>query len=167
MHQRRRRNRLSHDVFARLCPHFSPEVRRPALRRLAAQTRFGVEGGTQSMMYTQYLRDIAGSRVCIDPPRRRPIHIPAGRVPGRGRASSLIRIHEGRPVRPSGVVRLLLAQPTRTATTGSECLVVLRSVSTSESARCLSSSLDTGQGVAGRRRVSAQPSERGRRTKRT
>jgi hypothetical protein len=40
-------------------------------------------------------------------------------------------------------------------------LVVLRSLSTSGSARCLSSPLDTGQGVAGRRRVSAQLSEKG------
>jgi hypothetical protein len=70
-------------------------------------------------------------------------------------------LHEGRPVRPSGVVRLLLAQPTGATPTGSECSVLLRSVSTSGSARCLSSPLDTGQGVAGRRRVSAQPSEKG------
>jgi hypothetical protein len=58
LHQLRRRNRLSHDVFARFSPHFSPEIRGAALRRLAAQTRFGFEGGTQLMMYTQYLRDI-------------------------------------------------------------------------------------------------------------
>jgi len=72
LHQLRRRNRLSHDVFARFSPHFSPEIRGPALRRLAAQIRFGFEGGTQLMMYTQYLRDIAGSRVCIDLPGEGP-----------------------------------------------------------------------------------------------
>jgi Glycosyl transferases group 1 len=72
LHQLRRTKRLSHDVFARFSPNFSPEIRGPALRRLAAQTRFGFEGGTQLMMYTQYLRDIAGSRVCIDLPGEGP-----------------------------------------------------------------------------------------------
>jgi hypothetical protein len=72
LHQLRRRNRVSHDVYARFSPHFSPEIRGPALRRLAAQTRFAFEGGTQLMMYTQYLREIADSQVCIDLPGEGP-----------------------------------------------------------------------------------------------
>jgi hypothetical protein len=50
----------------------SPEIRGPALRRLATQTRFAFEGGSQLIMETQYLRDIAGSRVCIDLPGEGP-----------------------------------------------------------------------------------------------
>jgi hypothetical protein len=72
LHHLRRTNRQRHDVYARFSPHFSPEIRGSALQRLAAQTRFAFEGGNQLVMYSQYLRDIAGSRVCIDLPGEGP-----------------------------------------------------------------------------------------------
>ena len=70
--QLRRLKRERYDVYARFSPQFSPDVRGPALRRLAEQNLFAFEGGTGLTMYTHYLRDIAGSRVCIDLPGEGP-----------------------------------------------------------------------------------------------
>jgi len=72
LRQLRRWDRLKYDVHARFSPHFSPEVRGRALELLSEQTRFSFEGGSQLTMYTQYLRDIASSRVCIDLPGEGP-----------------------------------------------------------------------------------------------
>jgi hypothetical protein len=62
-----------HDVYARFSPHFAPQVRGPILELLTEQDRFHFEGGTQLTMYTEYLRDIASSRVCIDVPGEGPL----------------------------------------------------------------------------------------------
>jgi glycosyl transferase family 1 len=72
LHRVRHWNRRQHDVYARFSPQFSPEVRGPALGFLSEQTRFGFEGGTRLTMYTQYLRDIAASGVCVDLPGEGP-----------------------------------------------------------------------------------------------
>jgi hypothetical protein len=69
----RRGGRKTHDVFSRFSPHLAPEVRAEVLRRLSEQTRFGFEGGTSLTMYTEYLRDIAQSRICIDVPGEGPL----------------------------------------------------------------------------------------------
>jgi hypothetical protein len=66
--QLRRRSRSSHDVYGRFSLDFSPEVRERVLELLAGQRSFGFTGGSKLTMYTQYLRDIAGSRICIDVP---------------------------------------------------------------------------------------------------
>lgn len=73
LHRLRQRDRLVYDVYGRFSPHFSPEVRGPVLEILSRQSRFGFEGGSQLTMYTQYLRDIARSRVCIDVPGEGPL----------------------------------------------------------------------------------------------
>lgn len=62
-----------HDVYARFSPQFSPEVRGPILKLLEEQSRFRFEGGTHLTMYTEYLRDIASSRVCVDVPGEGPL----------------------------------------------------------------------------------------------
>jgi hypothetical protein len=64
-----RRSRSSmHDVYGRFSLDLAPEVRGRVLELLTAQTRFGFTGGSKLTMYTQYLRDIAGAKVCIDVP---------------------------------------------------------------------------------------------------
>lgn len=73
LHHLRRRKRLPHDVYSRFSLKFSPQVRGPVLDLLSAQDRFEFEGGTRMTMYTEYLRDIASSRVCIDVPGEGPL----------------------------------------------------------------------------------------------
>ncbi len=69
----RRRRRPAYDVYGRFSLHFSPQVRGPVLQLLQEQDRFGFEGGSGLTMYSQYLRDIASSRVCIDVPGEGPL----------------------------------------------------------------------------------------------
>jgi hypothetical protein len=69
----RRSDGERHDVYARFSPHFAPEVRGPILEQLVEQDRFRFEGGTRLTMYTEYLRDIASSRICIDVPGEGPL----------------------------------------------------------------------------------------------
>lgn len=69
----RTRTRLAYDVYGRFSLHFSPQVRGRVLELLTEQDRFGFEGGSRLTMYTEYLRDIAASRVCIDVPGEGPL----------------------------------------------------------------------------------------------
>ncbi len=73
LHQLRRRDHLTHEVYSRFSPKFSPQVRGRVLDLLSEQNRFEFEGGTRLTMYTEYLRDIASSRVCIDVPGEGPL----------------------------------------------------------------------------------------------
>jgi hypothetical protein len=66
--QLRRETRASHDVYARFSLAYSPEVRGRVLTLLKEQARFSFTGGSKLTMYTQYLREIGRSRVCIDVP---------------------------------------------------------------------------------------------------
>lgn len=66
--QLRRETRASHDVYARFSLAYSPEVRGRVLALLEEQERFSFTGGSKLAMYTQYLRDVGRSRVCIDVP---------------------------------------------------------------------------------------------------
>jgi Glycosyl transferases group 1 len=69
----RRPRPLVHDVYGRFSPKFSPLVRGRVLELLSAQDRFGFEGGPGLTMYTEYLRDVSRSRVCIDVPGEGPL----------------------------------------------------------------------------------------------
>jgi Glycosyl transferases group 1 len=73
LHQLRRPGRVSYDVYGRFSPHFSPVVRGRVLELLTEQKRFGFEGGPSLTLYTEYLRDIASSRICIDVPGEGPL----------------------------------------------------------------------------------------------
>jgi glycosyl transferase family 1 len=66
--QLRRSRNSSHDVYGRFSLGLSPEVRGRVLELLTTQRRFGFTGGSKLTMYTQHLREIAGSKVCIDVP---------------------------------------------------------------------------------------------------
>jgi hypothetical protein len=66
--QLRRETRASHDVYAKFSLAYSPEVRGRVLDLLKQQTRFSFTGGSRLSMYTEYLRDIRRSRVCVDVP---------------------------------------------------------------------------------------------------
>jgi hypothetical protein len=66
-------DRKSHDVCGRFSSHFAPGVRGRVLQLLTEQSRFDFTGGPALTMYTQYLREVAGSKVCIDVPGQGPL----------------------------------------------------------------------------------------------
>jgi Glycosyl transferases group 1 len=65
---RRRRGHELHDVYGRFSLTYSPDVRGRILELLTGQSRFDFTGGSKLTMYTEYLRDVVASRVCIDVP---------------------------------------------------------------------------------------------------
>jgi Glycosyl transferases group 1 len=135
------------------------------------------------MMYTQYLREIAGSRVCTDLPGEGPFtyrlveYLAVGSCivayPHKARLHVPLRDREHIAYTKEDLSDLVelcdyfLRNPLErhrlaaNAQSFFDRYLHRDQLAAYQSARCLSSPLDTGQGVAGRRRVSAQLSEKG------
>jgi hypothetical protein len=62
-----------YEVFGRFGLRYSAEIRARAVALLNEQQRFHYEGGTQLTMRSQYLRDLARSRIAIDLPGQGPL----------------------------------------------------------------------------------------------
>jgi Glycosyl transferases group 1 len=56
------------DVYGRFGLSFATEVRTKAVGLLSAQSRFGYEGGTKTVRYGQFLREVARAKIGIDLP---------------------------------------------------------------------------------------------------
>jgi hypothetical protein len=66
-------DRRSREVYGRFSSHFAPGIRGRVLQLLTEQNRFDFTGGPALTMYTQYLREVAGSHVCVDVPGQGPL----------------------------------------------------------------------------------------------
>jgi hypothetical protein len=60
------------DVFGRFGTRYSASLRRAAMAALESDRRLAYSGGTRPTQYTQYLREMARARVCIDLPGQGP-----------------------------------------------------------------------------------------------
>lgn len=69
----RDRSPLGYEVFGRFGLRYSAEVRSRAIALLSDQQRFEYEGGARMTMRSQYLRDLARSRIAIDLPGQGPL----------------------------------------------------------------------------------------------
>lgn len=62
------RREYRYDVYGRFGLSFASDLRRRAVRLLSDERAFAYHGSLRPVMYSQYLREIAKSRVCIDLP---------------------------------------------------------------------------------------------------
>jgi hypothetical protein len=69
----RDRNHYSFDVNGRFGLAYSREIRERAVNVLNGQDRFNFQGGMNPVSYSEFLREIARSRICIDLPGLGPL----------------------------------------------------------------------------------------------
>jgi hypothetical protein len=69
---RRNRHFFTQDVYGRFGPDFALDKRSKAIDLLRRQTAFRYTGGLSKVRYSQYLHEIARSKVCIDLPGNGP-----------------------------------------------------------------------------------------------
>jgi hypothetical protein len=74
-HARRMRDARAfrYDVYGRFSSLFAREVRTRAVELLRDQRRFGFEGSLHTVPFGEFLREIAGSKVCLDLPGNGPL----------------------------------------------------------------------------------------------
>jgi hypothetical protein len=68
----RHRRSFDHDVSGRFGPDFAIDQREKAINLLRTQTKFRYTGGLSKLRYSEYLQEIARSKVCIDLPGNGP-----------------------------------------------------------------------------------------------